>query len=179
MRATSTLPLCLAVLCAAGLSLHSADADAGRVRAHGVAAGADGRAAGTVAAGQNARGAYARGHHLVGDRQGNVHGGSSAAVVGAAGGQAQRQGSFSRQADGSAAHAGSFSAQGAQGGTLASSGNIARDADGQLDGSRSTTATGRNGGSYVGATQVADGHVTHTGSCRTAAGETIACPGGR
>ncbi|OUL31475.1 hypothetical protein BV378_02140 [Nostoc sp. RF31YmG] len=177
MKATSPLPLGLAALLVAGLVLHSDTAHAGRVRAHGVAAGPEGRAAGTVVAGQNERGAYARGRHVAGDRQGNVQGGSHAAVAGAAGGQAQRQGSFSRQADGSAAHAGSMSAQGAQGGTLASSGSIARDANSQLDGQRSTSATGRNGNSYVGSTQVADGSVTHTATCSNPAGDAIACRG--
>ncbi|WP_146165778.1 hypothetical protein [Stenotrophomonas panacihumi] len=177
MKATSSLPLCVAALFAAGLALHSGTAEAGRVRVHGAAAGPEGRAAGTVTAGQNERGAYARGRHVAGDRQGNVQGGSHAAVAGAAGGQAQREGSFSRNADGSAARAGSMSAHGAQGGTLASSGSVTRGADGQLDGSRSTSATGRNGNSYAGSTQVADGSVTHTATCSNAAGETIACRG--
>ncbi len=177
MKATSSLPLCVAALFAAGLALHSGAAEAGRVRAHGVAAGPDGRAAGTFAAGQNERGAYVRGRHVAGDRQGNVQGGSHAAVSGTAGGQAQRQGSFSRNADGSAAHSGSMTAQGPQGGTLASSGHMTREADGQLDGNRSTSATGRNGNSYSGSTQVADGSVTHTATCSNAAGEPIACGG--
>lgn len=179
MKVSASLPACLAVLFAAALSLHSAGAQAGRVRGHVVAAGAEGRVAGTAAAGQGARGAYARGHHVASDRQGNVQGGSHAQVVGAAGGQAQRQGSFERHADGSATRVGSVSAQGAQGATFASSGSITRDAGGQVDGTRSTSASGRNGGAYQGSTQVTDGKVTHTATCTNATGAAVDCRGSR
>lgn len=176
----------------------------GRGVAHGADGG---RIAATRAAGRGERGAYARGRNVYSDGQGNVDGRSRAYASSAAGGTAQRQDSFYRNADGSAGRQGSASVDGANGGsaqrqhsayrnadgsagrqrsasidgahggTANTSGSIARDADGDVAGSRSTSATGRNGNSYNGSTTVANGVVTHTRSCTTASGETIACRG--
>ena len=173
-------PVLLALLTLTG-ALVSAVPDAsaqGRVRGRGVAHGADGgRIAATRAAGRGERGAYARGRNVYSDGQGNVDGRSRAYASSAAGGTAQRQDSFYRNADGSAGRQRSASIDGAHGGTANTSGSIARDADGDVAGSRSTSATGRNGNSYNGSTTVANGVVTHTRTCTTASGETIACRG--
>lgn len=175
----SKTTLLLSLLAVAGASsLVSDDADAaGRVRGRAVAHTADGgRVAATGAAGANAQGAYVRGRKISSDGAGNAAGNSGAYVEGANGGQASRQGSFYRNADGSAGHQGSASSTGPNGGSASTSGSIARDADGNVNGSRSTSATSASGNSYNGSTTVSNGSVSHTGTCTNASGETIACP---
>ncbi|HJR72541.1 MAG TPA: hypothetical protein VJ806_02740 [Luteimonas sp.] len=170
--------LLLALLTLAGaLSAAIPDASAqNRVRGRAVVHAADGgRVAATRTAARGEHGAFVRGRNARSDGHGNAAGRSGAYAVGANGGTAQRQGSFYRNADGSAGRQGSASIDGANGGGLRTSGGIARDADGNLDGNRSTSATGRNGNSYSGSTAVQDGVVTHTHACANAAGETIAC----
>lgn len=172
--------LLLAALVLTGTSAATMpDASAqGRIRGHAVAhTGDGGRTAVTGAAARGDRGAYTRGRRVTSDGHGNVDGRSGAYAAGANGGTAQRQGSFYRNADGSAGRQGSASVNGPNGGSAATSGSIARDAQGNVNGSRSTSATGKNGNSYSGSTSVQNGVVTHTGTCTNAAGETIACRG--
>jgi len=173
-------PLLLALLALTGAVVSTTpDASAqGRVRGRAVAHAADGgRTAVTGAAARGERGAFARGRNVHSDGQGNLDGHSGAYATGANGGTAQRQGSFYRNADGSAGRQGSASITGAYGGTATTGGSIARDAEGNANGSRSTSATGKNGNSYNGSTVVQDGVVTHTGACTNATGEVIACRG--
>lgn len=176
MRNTTLLLSLLAV--AGASSLASADdAAAGRARGRAVAHTADGgRVAAGGAAARGTNGAYAHGHRVTSDGQGNVEGSRRAMAVGANGGTAQSQGSSYRNADGSAGRQGSASATGPDGGTASTSGSITRDADGNVNGSRGSSVTGKDGNSYNGSTTVQDGTVTHTANCTNAAGETIACP---
>lgn len=173
----STLLLSLLAMTGA-FSLVSADADAqARVRGRAVAHTADGgRIAAGGAAARGPNGAYARGHRVASDGQGNVEGSRRAAAVGANGSTAQSQGSFYRNADGSAGRQGSTNVDTAAGGSLDSSGGFTKNADGTYSGSRQTNASGANGNSYQGSTAYSNGQVTHTGTCTNAAGETIACP---
>lgn len=177
MNRTTLLMAALVLTGASATAIPDASAQA---RAHGRAVlhtSDGGRTAVAGAAARGERGAYARGHRVDSDGQGNVSGRSGAYAVGANGGTAQRQGSFYRNADGSAGRQGSASVNGPNGGTASTSGSIARDASGNVNGSRSTSATGQNGNSYNGSTTVQNGTVTHTGTCTNAAGETIACRG--
>jgi len=177
MNRTTLLLAALVLTGASTATMPDASAQ-GRVRGHAVLRTGDGgRTAVTGAAARGERGEYARGRRVHSDGQGNVDGRSGAYAVGANGGSAQRQGSFYRNADGSAGRQGSASIAGANGGSATTSGSIARDAAGNVSGSRSTSATGQNGNSYNGSTSVQNGAITHTGTCTNAAGETIACRG--
>ena len=121
-------------------------------------------------------------------------------VLGAGGGYAARKGSTVRNSDGSLAHNASASGSNANG-AFDTSGQFNRNADGSYAGARSTTASGANG-SYSGTTQYANGSgnhatdytakngdtytgdtswtkgqgVSHTGTCKDAAGNVITCP---
>lgn len=149
----------------------------GRARGRAVVAnGQGGTTAVAGAAGSSAKGKYARGRKVATDAEGNVQGLSGAAVQGANGGEAVRQGSFYRNADGSAGRQGSAYANGPNGGSASTSGSVARDTDGNVNGSRNTSATGASGNNYTGSTTATDGQVSHTGACTNAAGEPIACP---
>ncbi|MEX1827169.1 hypothetical protein [Luteibacter sp. CQ10] len=177
MKRTTLLLAALVLTGTSAAAIPDASAQ-GRIRGHAVAhTGDGGRTAVTGAAARGERGAFARGRQVHGDGQGNVDGHSRAYAAGANGGTAQREGSFYRNADGSAGRQGSASINGPNGGSATTSGSIARDADGNVNGSRSTSATGKNGNSYSGSTSVQNGVITHTGTCSNAAGETIACRG--
>lgn len=174
---TSSFLLALALTASACIaSIPDASAQ-GRARGRAVVAnGQGGTTAVAGAAGRGAKGQYARGHKVVTDGEGNVQGRSGGIVQGANGGEAARQGSFQRNADGSANRQGSAYANGPNGGHASTSGSMSRDADGNLNGSRSSNATDANGNSYTGSTTVTNGQVSHAGACTNAAGESIACP---
>ncbi|KAF1710113.1 hypothetical protein [Pseudoxanthomonas sacheonensis] len=136
------------------------------------------RNASTSASASGANGSYARGRNVQSDGQGNASGWRNASVSGANGGSASSQGSFYRNADGSAGRQGSATATSANGGTASTSGGFTKNPDGTYSGGRETSATGANGNSYNGSTAYENGSITHTGTCTNAAGEVIACPGG-
>ncbi|MFT3763797.1 MAG: hypothetical protein QM761_14545 [Pseudoxanthomonas sp.] len=171
--------LLLGLLASAGaFAFTPADADAqGRIRGRVVAHGAEGGRATVVgAAARSPNGAFARGHGVASDGQGNVKGGHRGKAVGVNGGEASSQGGFYRNADGSAGRQGGTRVSTAAGGSLDSSGGFTKAADGAYSGSHQTSTTGAHGNSYEGSTTYSNGQVTHTGACTNAAGETIACP---
>lgn len=127
----------------------------------------------------NARFDSQRQRQWQGDGDGNASASRSGHLNGSEGGSANTQGSAWRHDDGSAGRQGSTSFSGPEGASLDSSGGISRDGDGNFSGSRSTEATGRDGNHYSGTTTVANGSLVHSGSCSNAAGETVACRGGR
>jgi hypothetical protein len=100
---------------------------------------------------------------------------ASASASGVNGGAATRQGSVYRNVDGSAGRQGSASINGTDGGSARSSGGFDRSADGSVTGSRQTSASAATGARSQGSTTVADGSVSHTGTCTNAASEVVAC----
>ena len=76
--------------------------------------------------------------------------------------------------DGQLTHTGTKT--GANGGTVQADGSYSRGEDGKVDGGRTTSATGPNGATYSGSTTVTDGQVTHTGTCTNADGVVVDCP---
>jgi hypothetical protein len=152
-----------------------AQADAaGRVFAGGIR----GRAGGGVVAGhvtgfRGPRGAEGiQGRRTVSDGKGDVHTAAAGAWRGPDGGTLTRQGSATRDADGSGNFSRSTSATGANGGSYNAS---TSGATGQGV-TRDTHVTGANGNSYAGQTTISKDGLTHTGSCSNAAGASIACP---
>ena len=99
------------------------------------------------------------------------------AAVGAQGGMAVRQGSTTRNADGSASHSGAVSAQNAQG-SLQSSGGVTRNADGTVTQARTSTATSAATGNSVQAqsSYSKDTGLSRSATCYDASGAAMACP---
>lgn len=128
---------------------------------------------GTVVAGQ--RGVAARAHGTTTSADGTVTHASGGAFRGVNGSRGYRASETSVSPDGTVSHQGSAAASGARG-SYASEGGVTRNADGIWSGGRETSATSAaTGNSYSGSTTVADGQVSHTGTCTNAAGEVIPC----
>lgn len=118
-----------------------------------------------------------RGRTVSTDGQGNGSVTRRGAAVSAQSGTAVRQGSTTRNADGSASHTGTVSAQNAQG-SLQSSGGAARSVDGTVTQARSTTATSAATGNSV-QTQSSyskDSGLSRSATCYDASGTAMACP---
>ncbi|MBP6749887.1 MAG: hypothetical protein KA144_09635 [Xanthomonadaceae bacterium] len=141
------------------LSLTPAHVDAaGRVKARGAHANAEGGATGGRASavrGPNGGGAV-RGRGVVTDGQGNGKAASGSVYRGPSGGTAARAGSTTHQADGSAQHRSGAQWSGANG-SGSTQGGFVRDADGTVSGGRQTHADGAQGGQYDADTQYANG----------------------
>lgn len=122
-------------------------------------------------------GGLLRGRTATTDGQGNASVTSRGAAVGAQGGMAERQGSTTRRADGSASHSGTVSAQNVQG-SLQSSGGATRNADGTVMQARSTTATSAATGNSVQAqsSYSKDSGLSRSATCYDASGTAMACP---
>lgn len=136
----------------------------------------------------------ARGSHgafVAGSHNGNAHvrgwgvrqnaDGSTTAARGGAfrlnnGAKGVRGATTTVNPDGSATRRSGFAATGSKG-TITSEGSGTHAADGSISGTRNTGITAANGNSYSGTTSYdpATG-LTHSGSCRDAAGNTISCP---
>ncbi|MFZ3116716.1 MAG: hypothetical protein WA159_00200, partial [Variovorax sp.] len=89
---------------------------------------------------------------------------------------ASRAGTNTRNADGSATHRSSLSANGSQG-SVQSSGSASRDASGTVTQSRSTTATNAATGNSVqsSSSYSKDTGLTRSATCYNAGGAVIAC----
>ena len=118
---------------------------------------------------------------LQGDGQGNVVAGSSGAYSTASGAQGARSTRFKRQDDGSVAASRQGRLTTANGGTADRSASYTRQADGSASAERSTSATNAHTGvSYEGSTSWTKGSgLSHSGSCKDAAGHTVTCGSAR
>lgn len=133
------------------------------------------RSRGTVASGANG-GAIAHGHRTSTNRQGSVTTSRGTAFRGPNGAKGVRAGTTTLNRDGSSTHRSGFAASGSNG-SIESTGSSQRAADGSASGQRQTDITGKNGNTYQGQTTWTKGQgVQHTGTCKDASGNTIACP---
>lgn len=122
-------------------------------------------------------GEIARRRGFVGDNAaGQAVGGRAEALRGPDGGAAGRVGGFSEGPDGSLNHESAAGLRGADG-TMQRQSSFDRSGTGPATGQRTTTATGVDGNSYQGNTSYTQGQgISHSGTCRNAAGAVIACP---
>lgn len=156
----------------------AAPAEAQARTRHSVEHNADGSTtAHTGVARRGPNGGVLRGRTATTDGQGNTSVTSRGAVVGAQCGMAVRQGSTTRDADGSASHSGSLSAQNARG-SLQSSGGATRNADGTVTQARTSTATSAaTGNSVQTQSSYSQGSgLSRSATCYDASGAVMACP---